>query len=141
MDIDGVLLGKHSPDQMEVVLARHAKEFLEYCVQNFECYWLTTHCQDGDATKAVRWLKPNVDAEVMKLANAIKPTSWKTLKTEAINFSSDFYWIDDELLWSEVELLKKNNVLSRWIRVNTYKYPDDLERAMAILNDCRGQTT
>lgn len=48
---------------------------------------------------------------------AIKPTRWKTFKTEAIDFKSDFYWIEDQLMAHEKEILEKNNVLDRWIKV------------------------
>jgi hypothetical protein len=135
LDIDGVLLGKNEPDSLEVVLARYAKEFLEYCLQKFDCYWLTTHCKEKDTTALVNYLKEYADSAVIKLIKAIKPISWRTLKTEAIDFSSDFYWIDDELLQCEVEILKQNKVFDRWIEVNTRKYPDDLKRAISILKE------
>ena len=33
----------------------------------------------------------------MKLVEATNPTTWKTLKTEVIDFQSDFYWLNDHL--------------------------------------------
>jgi hypothetical protein len=138
LDIDGVLLGKNEPDSIEVVLARYAKEFLTYCLQNYDCYWLTTHCKEKDTTALVNYLREYADRPVIELIKAIKPISWKTLKTEAIDFSSDFYWIDNELLQCEVEILRQNKVLNRWIEVDTRKHPDDLKRAISILKELNG---
>ncbi|MCK4881588.1 MAG: hypothetical protein KAS92_01040 [Candidatus Omnitrophica bacterium] len=135
LDVDGVLLGKDDPGSMEIVLARHAGEFLEYCLRHYECYWLTTHCKEGDASPVIKQLRAYVDGAISGLIDAVKPTVWKTLKTEAIDLSSDFYWIDDGILQCEKEILKRNNVFSRWIEVNTRKYPDDLKRAILILED------
>jgi len=135
LDIDGVLLGKNNPYAIGVDLAKHTKEFLEFCLQNYECSWLSTHCQQGDTTNLIAWLEQHADNTVMELARSIKPTSWKTLKTEAIDLSSDFYWIDDEPLCCEIEILKNNNVFDRWIEVNTRKHPEDLKRAMYILQE------
>jgi len=135
LDIDGVLLGKNNPNNMEVVLARYAKEFLELCIRNYECYWLSTHCKEGDVTPLVNYLKIYADKHIIRLINVIKPTSWQTLKTEAINFESDFYWVEDDLLQCEKEILRQNKVLNRWIEVNTRKYPYDLKRAINILKN------
>jgi len=137
IDLDGALLGKAQPDDREIILAKHAKEFLECCVQRYQCYWLTTHCKDGDTTRVVNILERYADEPVMKLIRAIKPTSWKTMKTEAIDFQSDFCLIDDQLLQYEIELLKKKGVLNRWIQVDTRRNPDDLKHAIAMLQKAR----
>ncbi len=41
LDIDGVLLTRNGS------LANHAREFLEWAIENFECYWLTTRDRRG----------------------------------------------------------------------------------------------
>lgn len=135
LDIDGVLLGKSKPDDTEIILANHAKEFLEFCLKHYKCYWLTTHCKEGDVSSVINMLKGYSDTSVIKLIKSVNPTSWKTFKTEAIDFSSDFYWVDNQPLWSETELLKKNNVLDRLILADTRKEPDALKRVMSILAD------
>lgn len=137
IDVDGVLLGKAQPADKEIILARHAREFLEYCAQHYQCYWLTTHCKDGDTAHVVNMLERYAAEPVMRLVLAINSTSWKTLKTEVIDFQSDFYWIDDQPLRVEVDELRKNNVLGRWIRVDTRRNPDDLERAISVLQKAR----
>jgi hypothetical protein len=49
------------------------------------------------------------------------------LKTEAIDISEDFYWLDDAPLQAEIDYLKKNGVLNRLFIV-------DLERKDELLN-------
>jgi len=137
IDLDGVLLGKARPADTEIILAKHAREFLEYCVQNYECYWLTTHCRDGDTTRVVNTLRRYADEPLIALIGQIRPTAWKTLKTEAVDLESDFYLIDDQLLQHEVGLLEKKGVLGRWLKVDTRRNPDDLRRAIALLEKAR----
>jgi len=132
LDVDGVLLGKNSLN--EVTLAPYAKEFLSFCLENFKCYWLTTHCKDGEIENVIRQIKEYADDFVIGLIRQILPTTWETLKTEVIDFTSDFFWVDDSPLQYEIEQLKMNNVFHRWIEVNTRKCPDDLKRAMSILS-------
>jgi uncharacterized protein with von Willebrand factor type A (vWA) domain len=135
LDIDGVLLGKARPSDTEVVLAKYAKEFLEYSLQHYQCFWLTTHCHDGDSTPVINLLKRYAPDNIIILAKDISPVSWKTLKTEVIDINSDFYWVDDQLLWSEIQWLKKNNVLDRWLQVDTRRNPCDFKRVISILQD------
>lgn len=39
----------------------------------------------------------------------IKPTNWDTLKTEAIDFESNYFWIDDNPMEAEQKILKEKN--------------------------------
>jgi hypothetical protein len=79
LDIDGVLLTtKHTQ------AAPGVDNFVEFITQHFECYWLTTHCK-GDSAPALRYLslflKP---ATLEKLRQAVRPTTWDTLKTKLL---------------------------------------------------------
>lgn len=58
IDIDGVLLAN------EHHLAEDAAEFIKYIADNFEVYWLTTHCQLGDAMWAVTYVARATDEDV-----------------------------------------------------------------------------
>ena len=135
LDIDGVLLGKAGPGDTEIILAKYAAEFLKYSLENYRCFWLTTHCRDGDSTHVINLLKRYAHDNVIKLARDIIPVFWKTLKTEVIDINSDFYWIDDQLLWSEIQWLDKNNALDRWIQIDTRRNPGDLKQAIFILEE------
>ena len=121
-DIDGVLLGK-SAETGECVLAEHAMEYLEFCLENFDCYWLTTHCR-GSIDTVIDYLAPYADTEFMALAEKIKPTDFKTFKTEAL--FGDFIWVDDQPTAYELQVLDDNNQLNRWYQVNTRKNPGEL---------------
>ena len=46
LDIDGVILAS------EDYLSIGAEELIKYAVENFDVYWLTTHCTESDATHA-----------------------------------------------------------------------------------------
>jgi hypothetical protein len=137
LDVDGVLLGKCDPSCPDIVLARHAGAFLSFVLERFDCYWLTTHCQ-GDTAGVLRYLKPYADPPVSDLLRAIRPTSFRVLKTEALG--GDFTWLDDAPLASERAWLQERGWGERWIEVNTRQRPDDLLRAKAILCSRRRAT-
>jgi hypothetical protein len=89
-DIDGVLLGKAIVTG-EPVLAEHATDYLEFCLDNFDCYWLTTHCR-GSIDTAVDYLAPYADARFMALAERIKPT--QNAYVERFNRTVRHEWLD-----------------------------------------------
>jgi hypothetical protein len=119
LDIDGVLLTK-SGDQ-----ANFVKDFLKQIVKNNKVFWLTTHC-NGDSIFTVRFLERFFDEETIEIMKNILPTSWNTLKTEAIDFSQPFLWFDDYLLNVEKEILKQHNCFNSWVEINLVKDPNQL---------------
>lgn len=133
LDVDGVLVGKEDPASAKLILARHAQRFLEHCLERFDCFWLTSHCRHGDAGRLLRHLGKLATPQELELLREVRPTSWQTLKTEAIDLVSDFYWLDDSPLQREIELLESRGILHRWIPVDTRRRPDDLRRVMTIL--------
>jgi len=56
--------------------------------------------------------------ETLVKLSSIKATNWDTLKTEAIDFDSKFFWLEDSPLQYEIKVLKKNNCFDRLIMVN-----------------------
>lgn len=127
LDVDGVLLGKEDPSAAAVTLARHAREFLEFALSAFDCYWLTTHCR-GDAGTVLEYLRPYASPEVLQLLAQVRPTTFRNLKTEAL--AGDFLWLDDSPLATEIDRLREAGHGGRWIEVDTRRRPDDLLRAM-----------
>jgi len=121
-DIDGVLLGK-SIETGRPALAEHAEDYLEFCLDHFHCYWLTTHCR-GPTDTVIAYLASYAEAPFLALAERIKPTHFKTFKTEAL--FGDFIWVDDQPTAYELQVLKEHNQLERWYQVNTCKTPDEL---------------
>lgn len=110
LDIDGVLITK------TIRPAEGVTEFLKHMTENHDCYWLTTHCKDGQC-HAKRYVEGVLPKEAMQYVRKIKPTDWQTYKTEAIDFSKDFRWFDDTLMSKEKEVLKKNEALDKFVRV------------------------
>ncbi|NCA93629.1 MAG: hypothetical protein EOM84_00460 [Sphingobacteriia bacterium] len=108
LDIDGVLLKKDG------TLANHFEEFLEFFVSNHSVFWLTTHCRGGE-NNAVRHISQynEISERCLELLQKIKPANWETLKTEGIDFSQPFAWIDDYAMDVEKKVLLDNNALVR----------------------------
>lgn len=113
LDIDGVLLtAKHTQ------AAPGVDEFVDFITQHFACYWLTTHCK-GDSAPALHYLSRFLKlATLEKLRQAVQPTNWDTLKTEAIDLASDFYWLDDQPFQSEIAYLQAHGVADRLLVAN-----------------------
>lgn len=122
LDVDGVLLGKRSPGDAEIVQAGYCQEFLEYVTSHFKCYWLSSHTKDGDVEHLVDIIRTyTTDADILALCRKIEPARWNTLKTESINFNAEFIWIDDQPLAAELEEMRKHGVEDRMILVDTRK--------------------
>ncbi len=121
LDIDGVLLAN------DLTPANYSKEFLVTVLEKYPytTYWLTTHC-DGDASVPIQHIGHLFDEETVELMKRIKPTSWQTAKTRAIDFEKPFLWFDDDLFYEEKETLKKHGALENWIEVDLAKNPDQL---------------
>ena len=100
LDIDGVLL-----HQKEDKAAEHAAELIEYITSEFVCFWLTAQCR-GDSEHAVKYLSEYFQKDIVEKLTKIKPTYWETLKTEAIDFDSNFIWLDDYPFQAEKEVLR-----------------------------------
>lgn len=111
LDIDGVLLTRKQeiPENIDM--------FLDFVTKNFDCYWLTTHCRTGE-NKTLNYLSNFYSDELIDKIKDIKPINWVSKKTEAIDFNSNFLWLDDYPFQSEKEDLIKYNRLENLIVVN-----------------------
>lgn len=119
LDVDGVILTKDGKP------AKHLKEFLEHITQHHTVYFLTTHCK-GDAEYTRNYLSRFLDPEIIQFLKSVKATNFQTLKTEAIDFNSDFIWLDDYLFDSEIEELERHNKRNSWIKVDLKNKPNQL---------------
>ncbi|MCM1142207.1 MAG: hypothetical protein NC453_26860 [Muribaculum sp.] len=126
LDIDGVLLTTKNTRAAEGVLS-----FLKFVTAHFDCYWLTTHCK-GDAQPAINYVSRYIPNSKCMLSK-IKPTNWNTLKTEAIDLKSEFYWLDDYPMMAERFILQKNDVESRLIVVDLNRH-NELNRLMQYIS-------
>lgn len=127
LDIDGVLLAN------ETNLAEGASDFIKYAADNFEVYWLTTHCMDGTTAHAIEYLQRATTEDLRPWLERFKPVVWSLKKTEAIDFTKPFLWFDDDCYSGEKIDLQNHNVFNSWIEVNLAKYPDQMVHELKLL--------
>ena len=130
LDIDGTLLHKDGTP------ANYLQEFLEYVINNHEVYWLTTHCRGGE-NQAVdhMMMGRNLSKKVVSLLEKIKPLDWYAFKTEAIDVSKDFIWLDDYLMESEIKILENHGVAHKAVGINLKENPNELKDIIEWLKD------
>ena len=126
IDIDGVLLNYETDTR-----ADHSVELIDYITKEFDCYWLTTHCK-GDAGPAVEYLSSYFSGETLRKLRKIKPTYWEDMKTEGIDFDSNFIWLDDYPFQAELSVLRNFCAEESLYRVNLSN-KDELLNVMAFL--------
>lgn len=126
LDIDGVLIRKDGTPAEGLV------EFLQFATEHFDCYWLTTHC-DGDVKSPFLYLVGKVQAEALPCLEKIKPTRFGLRKTDAIDFTSDFYWLDDTVFESEQAVLREKGYLDRFILIDLLSHPQQLFLTLKFL--------
>lgn len=128
LDIDGTILDKNTGEP-----ASDLKNFLEYITTNYSVFWLTTHCK-GDMEHLNAYLDRYInDPELLELTNKIQPSTWETLKTEAIDFSQPFIWLDDDILQYEQRQLEQKGLLNSWIKVDLTNNPNHLVEITKML--------
>lgn len=128
LDIDGVLLTKHGEP------APHLVDFLNFATTNFDCHWLTTHCK-GNSETALLYLADKVPPVAIPLLEKIKPTNWKLWKTEGIDFTKDFFWIDDYAFEAEKTILEEKERSDNLVTVDLKSKPNQLQEIMICLEE------
>lgn len=124
LDIDGTLLQQdHTAKRGQA--AAGLEEFL-VALRPYDTYWLTTHCTDGDPTRAREIMKRVLPDALHPDIDRIKGTVWNHLKTEALDWSSDFIWFDDNIFASEWEVLAQGREQQSAIQVDLRNNPEQL---------------
>ena len=128
LDIDGVLLAN------ETHAANFADELLQEVLRQYpdSTHWLTTHNWRGK-NRAKEVLAPHLRAETVPLLDKIKPTVWNEMKTDGINFSEKFIWLDDDLWEDELKVLEKHNATGNFILIDLKKNPNQLKDIAEII--------
>ena len=127
VDIDGVLLAN------EHNLTQGATEFIKYVADNFEVYWLTAHCRDGNADWAVEYVNRTSKEDLTPWLSKFKPTSWGMFKTDAIDMAKDFIWFDDDVFEEEYEILKDAKKLDCLHEVDLQSSPLQMKQELNAL--------
>lgn len=132
LDIDGVLLNYDTD-----TYATGSIELIEYITKEFDCYWLTTHCK-GDSEPTIEYLSRYFPSDVIEKLRKIKPTYWEDLKTEGIDFDSNFIWLDDYPFQAEQEVLKNFGTSESLYRVNL-RNEDELANVLVYLKGIKAR--
>ena len=117
LDIDGTILDSNLKP------ARHLKKFLEIALEKHNLFWLSSHCK-GNSQSLIDYFSNFLEGDYIELFKRIKPTNWQTLKTEAIDFSNDFIWLDDYILEQEQKVLKEKGKLDSWVKIDLNNNPN-----------------
>lgn len=125
LDIDGVLLTKTHK------IPENAEYFINFILQYFDCYWLTTHCRQGN-NHSVKYLSNFYSKNLIHKLSLVKDNDWLTLKTEGIDLENDFVWLEDYPLEAEKRVLEKHKKTNSLILVNL-KNNTELLRITKIL--------
>ena len=130
LDIDGVLLTSKNPKA-----AFNAELFIDFLMKTFDCFWLTTHCK-GDSKPTIGYLEQYFNDATIDKLKQIKETNWDTLKTEAIDFNSEFFWLDDNPFKSEIKVLEDFGMKDRLITVDLSR-ENEYDNLISFLKDKR----
>jgi len=89
-------------------------------------YWLTTHCRDGDPTRAREIMKRVLSDTLHPDIDRILPTVWDMNKTEGIDWSQDFLWLDDNIGHFEQNRFQTATDSQYPIEINLRQNPNQL---------------
>ena len=68
----------------------------------------------------------SLPSKLAKLINAVEPAVWNSCKTEGIDLTANFFWIDDKLTPEALQVLAVYGCQDRWIKVQVDQDPNDL---------------
>ena len=73
--------------------------------------------------------------KLAKLINAVEPAEWNSCKTEGIDLTANFFWIDDNPTPRALEVLAQHGCEHRWIKARVDHDPVDLLRVHHVLDE------
>jgi hypothetical protein len=123
LDIDGTMIHEDTP---ESIAAAGLAEFL-IALRPYDTYWLTTHCRDGNPARPREIMKRFVPPDLYADIDRIKPTVWDTMKTQGIDWDSDFIWFDNNIMEGERTVLKRCTPGQYVVEVDLKANPRQLE--------------
>jgi hypothetical protein len=137
LDIDGVLLRRRHAGMFDAFeIAPDCLDFLEWATSLFQCRWLSSRCRSGwpDGTRrAFRDAGAPLDDPRWQVLNLIEPAVWTVNKTDAIDPTSDFWWLDDDPTDDARYWLRAHRREDRLIQLSTAHDPAALAVARSIL--------
>src|ERR1700680_1469575 len=137
LDVDGVLLRRRSGnmrgrDAYEV--APHSLRFLSWVIKCFDLQWLSSRCQGGNATEVCHAFRYALGVRELPkdwhILDTIPAARWTTRKVDAIDLSTDFYWVDDNHGEAALAFLASHGRADRAIETNVDRDPEALLETM-----------
>ncbi len=140
LDVDGVLLRRSPINSFGFEVSPHAEEFLTNLVASYRVRWLTTRCRAGmpnDVARAFRHAMQvtNLPPKLAELIDLVEPAPWNACKTEGIDLTADFFWIDDNPTPRALQVLAQHGCEHRWIEARVDHDPVDLLRVHHVLDE------
>lgn len=124
LDIDGTMIHEDRWD-MQNPAAVGLEDFI-IALRPYETYWLTTHCTDGDPEKARRIMKGVLPESLHADIDRIKGTVWQDMKTNALDWDSDFIWFDNDIFSAEWKVLERCGENQSVVQVDLRANPEQL---------------
>ena len=127
LDVDGVLRDCASP-------VEDIEEFLWFCLGNCYCYWLTSYCRGG-MNIAVQKIDGISQKLRFELNARVQPTDWHFSKSEAVDYSEDYVWFDDNAPFDMLAKLKSHGANGKnfyWVDSSD---PESAKKMLEFLKD------
>jgi hypothetical protein len=121
LDVDGVFLLETGDTglngQAEYKIAKHTSPVLKWCLQNFECYWLTARSCQGSIEEVARAFRfaTGSTSEIRNLAKSITVAPWARAKIKGIDLRKPFVFVDDNIDAITYQYLLDNGLADKWI--------------------------
>jgi hypothetical protein len=132
LDVDGVFLLETGDTGLngrtEYKIARHTSSVLKWCLQNFDCYWLTARSTQGsieEVTRAFR-LASGSTGEILDLVKSLAVARWSNAKIEGIDLQNPFVFVDDNIDAFTYQYLLDKGLANNWIHANSAMNEDEL---------------
>lgn len=125
LDIDGTMIHEDLTENYGKPAAG-LEEFL-IALRPYDTFWLTTHCREADASYARTKMKKVLSPEYYEDIDRIQPTAWIDLKTEALDWNSDFIWFDNDIFDAERKILERCTPDQMVVQVDLRANPRQLE--------------
>lgn len=132
LDIDGTLIHEDLTENYGKPAAG-LEDFIK-AIREYDVYWATTHCREGNPERARELVKPYLPEELHPDIDRVKGTIWDVNKTEGFDWESDFIWIDNEIFDEERnQIIEKGSGGQSYIEIDLRENPKDLIRATSLL--------
>ena len=125
LDIDGTMIHEDLTENYGKAAAG-LEDFIT-ALKPYDTYWLTTHCHEGDPTRAQAIMKRVLPDALHPEIDRIKGTVWDVNKTEALDWDSDFIWIDNDVFEEEWKQLERCTDNQSVVQVDLRANPEQLK--------------